>query len=83
MRSSHGSTAGRRRAGVLLLVLAGSATVTIDGLPQIVHGGEAVMIEKRRARRIEAGADGVRYLTVHRRRAGLQIRPATGRQAHS
>jgi quercetin dioxygenase-like cupin family protein/hemerythrin-like domain-containing protein len=68
---------------VLLLVLGGSATVTIDGDAQTVHAGEAVLVEKGRSRRIEAGSEGVRYLTVHRRRAGLQISSAAARRTPS
>ena len=64
---------------VLVLVLAGSATISIDGIPLEVRSGEAVCVEKGRTRRIVAGPDGVRYLSVHRRRGRLQIAPAPGR----
>ena len=64
---------------VLLVVLAGSATVTIDGEAQLVEPGEVVVIEKGSARRITAGPDGVRYLTVHTRRGPLQISRALRR----
>jgi mannose-6-phosphate isomerase-like protein (cupin superfamily) len=63
---------------VLLLVLGGSATVTIDGTPNAVHAGDALILEKGRSRSIAAGPEGVRYLSVHRRRAPLQIAPAPG-----
>lgn len=67
---------------VLVLVLAGSAIVTIDGTPHPVQAGDVVIVVKGLSRRIAAGADGVRYLSVHRRRAPLQInpvnRPTTG-----
>jgi hypothetical protein len=33
----------------------------------------AVLVEKGRARAIEAGAEGLRYLAVHVRRAPLQL----------
>jgi quercetin dioxygenase-like cupin family protein len=58
---------------VLVLVLAGSAIVTIDGVPHAVHAGDVVIAEKGLARRIDAGVEGVRYLSVHRRPAPLQI----------
>jgi quercetin dioxygenase-like cupin family protein len=61
---------------VLLVVLAGSATVTIDGDSQLVDAGEAIALEKGSSRRIAAGPEGVRYLSVHLRRAPLQISPA-------
>ena len=58
---------------VLVVVLAGSATVTLDGEPHGVGAGRALVVEKGRRRRIDAGPAGVRYLSVHRRRGGLQI----------
>ena len=58
---------------VILLVLAGAATVTIEGEPHVVHAGDALIIEKGRSRSISADRDGVRYLSIHRRRAPLQI----------
>jgi len=61
---------------VLLVVLEGSATVTVDGEEDVVHAGHAVTIRKGSVRRIVAGAGGVRYLTVHVRRSPLQIAPA-------
>ena len=61
---------------VLVVVLAGSATVTVDGEPQPLEAGQAMTVEKRRTRRIVAGPDGVRYLSVHIRRPPIQISPA-------
>lgn len=58
---------------VVLVVVAGSATVAISGEPHTVHAGEALVIEKGRKRSISAGPDGVRYLSVHRRRGPLQV----------
>lgn len=34
---------------------------------------QTVLVEKGRSRRIEAGQDGIRYLSVHLRRPGLQL----------
>ncbi len=64
---------------VLVLVLAGSAFVTIDSTPHEMHAGNVVIVKKGLARRITAGAEGVRYLSVHRRRAPLQITPSNRR----
>ena len=64
---------------VLVVVLDGSAIVTIDGVTHAAHAGEAVLLEKGRRRSIEAGPAGVRYLTVHLRREPLQIRSSKGR----
>ena len=58
---------------VLLVVLAGSATITVDGEAQLVEPGQVIVIEKGSARQITAGTDGVRYLSVHTRRGPLQI----------
>jgi quercetin dioxygenase-like cupin family protein len=64
---------------VLVLVLAGSACVTIDSTPHEMHAGDVVIVKKGLSRRITAGAEGVRYLSVHRRRAPLQITPSNRR----
>jgi quercetin dioxygenase-like cupin family protein len=58
---------------VILVVLSGDATVTLDGRPHPVRAGQAVVLEKGRARSLAAGPEGVRYLSIHRRRAPLQI----------
>lgn len=63
---------------VLIFVAAGSATVTVDGEAQELRAGQAIIIEKGRRRSITAGAHGVRYLSVHRRRPPLQIRSRQG-----
>jgi quercetin dioxygenase-like cupin family protein len=59
---------------VLYAVLDGSATLTVDGEPHELRAGEATVVEKGRARGLVAGGDGIRYLTCHLRRGGLQIR---------
>jgi len=64
---------------VLVVVLAGSATVSVDGDEHELTVGDATIIAKGRRRKIEAGRDGVRYLSVHRRRAPLQISPTPAR----
>jgi quercetin dioxygenase-like cupin family protein len=61
---------------VILVVLSGTVTVTIDGKPHVVGAGEALVVEKGRRRGLSAGPGGVRYLSVHRRRAPLQIAPS-------
>jgi quercetin dioxygenase-like cupin family protein len=66
---------------VLVVVLAGSATISTDGDERELAAGEVAIIEKGRRRRISAGRGGVRYLSVHRRRAPLVIAPAPKRDA--
>jgi quercetin dioxygenase-like cupin family protein len=58
---------------VLLVVVAGSGRITVDGDGNELRPGLAVLVEKGRARAIEAAAEGLRYLSVHVRRALLQL----------
>jgi mannose-6-phosphate isomerase-like protein (cupin superfamily) len=58
---------------VLLITIAGSGTVVIDGHGYALHGHRAFLIPKGARRRITAGASGLRYVSVHRRRGPLQI----------
>jgi quercetin dioxygenase-like cupin family protein len=62
---------------VVLVVLDGSGTVVLDGHAHEVCAGNAVVVQKGARRGLIAGPDGIRYLTVHRRRGGLQIAPAS------
>jgi quercetin dioxygenase-like cupin family protein len=64
---------------VLLVVVAGSVSVTIDDDPPHDLAAPAALLVACGARRaIRAGADGARYLSVHRRRGPLQIAPRPG-----
>lgn len=58
---------------VLLVVLDGSGTVTVDQRERAVHPGHALLIARGSRRAIRAGPDGLRYLSVHRRRGPLQL----------
>ena len=58
---------------VLLVVLDGGGVVSVDGAPHAVSAGDAVVLPRGTRRSIGAGDDGIRYLTVHRRRGGLEI----------
>jgi quercetin dioxygenase-like cupin family protein len=60
---------------VVVVVLAGSGTAVLDGEEHPVRSGHAVVIPQGTARAIVAGPDGIRYLSLHRRRGGLQIEP--------
>jgi quercetin dioxygenase-like cupin family protein len=60
---------------VMLVVVAGSATVADDGGEHVVAAGQACIVPKGAARAITAGPDGVRYLSLHRRRPPLQLTP--------
>lgn len=61
---------------VLYVVVAGSATLTVDGEPRELEAGEATIVAKGSRRALAAGPDGVRYLTAHIRRGGLEIKRA-------
>jgi len=64
---------------VLLFIVAGAATITVDGEASELPTGRALIVPKGRRRRITAGPCGVRYLSVHLRRPPLQIQPALTR----
>lgn len=59
---------------VLYVVLVGSATLRVDGEPQELGAGEATIVDKGTRRALVAGPDGVRYLTAHTRRGGLELK---------
>jgi quercetin dioxygenase-like cupin family protein len=59
---------------VLVFVHEGSLTIVLDGVERELPAGRALIVEKGARRRLVAGREGVRYLTAHRRRGGLQIR---------
>jgi len=65
---------------VLLVCLDGTGTLTLEGAPARLRPRHAVLIPKGARRAVEAGPDGIRYLTVHLRRGGLQIQPRGARQ---
>lgn len=58
---------------VLLVVVEGAAIVTVDGREHDLAGAVALLVPAGASRSIRAGAGGVRYLSVHRRRGPLQI----------
>jgi mannose-6-phosphate isomerase-like protein (cupin superfamily) len=60
---------------VFLLVLGGSAALDLDGRAHELRAGTAVLIAKGVVRRLVAGPEGVRYVSVHRRRPPLAISP--------
>ncbi len=59
---------------VLLVAVAGAGTVGTPDDPQPLAEGNLVWLPHGSTRNITAGADGLSYLTVHRRRPGLQIK---------
>ena len=61
---------------VLIIVLGGHGNAIVDGEPHDLAAGSALLIPRGTRRRITAGATGLRYLSVHRRRGPLQIQAA-------
>lgn len=59
---------------VLLHVLAGSGTLWAELGELELAAGALVWLPRRARRQIDAGPEGLRYMTVHRRKQGLQIR---------
>ncbi|MFJ2419849.1 hypothetical protein [Streptomyces brevispora] len=62
---------------VLLVVLAGSGRLTPggDGTPLDLTPTTVTWLPRTSRRALAAGPDGLAYLTVHRRRPGLTIKP--------
>lgn len=58
---------------VLLLVLAGGGTLTAPDGTHPLDRGALVWLPHGSTRALTAGAEGLTYLTVHRRRPGLRI----------
>jgi quercetin dioxygenase-like cupin family protein len=58
---------------VAIVVLEGSGTLTVDGAEHDLRAGSLAIVPRGAARSIVAGPDGLRCLTVHRRRGGLGI----------
>jgi mannose-6-phosphate isomerase-like protein (cupin superfamily) len=59
---------------VLYVVVAGSLMLTVDGESRALGAGEATIVDKGARRALVAGRDGVRYLTAHTRRGGLELK---------
>lgn len=56
---------------VIVTCLRGSGTITINREQIDVESGSIVLIRQGSERVIQAGADGMVYTTVHRKRGGL------------
>lgn len=56
---------------VLIHVVSGSGTLTTARGPVALSPGDVVWLPRRSRRQFDAGPDGLRYLTVHRRKRPL------------
>jgi quercetin dioxygenase-like cupin family protein len=59
---------------VLYVVVSGRAQLIVEGEAHELSAGEALIVEKGARRALVAGPDGVRYLTAHTRRGGLELK---------
>ncbi|MBT2439580.1 hypothetical protein J7E93_05475 [Streptomyces sp. ISL-36] len=66
---------------VLLLVVEGEGTLVTTEEPLALAEGTLTWLPHGSTRALVAGERGMSYLTVHRRRPGLRIRPAPSRDA--
>ena len=57
----------------MIVVVAGGGVATLDGVAHEVHSGHAVVCRRGQRRSLAAGPEGIRYLSVHLRRGGLEI----------
>jgi quercetin dioxygenase-like cupin family protein len=60
---------------VAIVGLAGSGRLVVDGAEHRLEAGTLAIVPRGATRSVVAGAEGLRCLTVHRRRGGLQIAP--------
>lgn len=58
---------------VAVVAIAGSGTLTVDGTDHPLVAGSLAIVPRGATRSVVAGADGLRCLTVHRRRGGLAL----------
>jgi quercetin dioxygenase-like cupin family protein len=65
---------------VLLLVVAGDGDLATTDESTHLSPGTLLWLPRGSVRSLCAGQDGMSYLTAHRRRPGMQIRPAPPRR---
>jgi quercetin dioxygenase-like cupin family protein len=58
---------------VALLALAGSGTLVVDGREHLLPAGSLAIVPRGATREVVAGPEGLRCLSLHRRRGGLAI----------
>ena len=58
---------------VALVVLSGSGTLTVNGTEHVLEPGTLAIVPRGASRSLVASADGLRCVTVHRRRGGLGL----------
>ena len=70
---------------VLLVIVAGGGTLVVDGGQIALRAPQLLLIPRGASRGVEAGPEGLRYVSAHLRREGLvKLRPAPpGRRARA
>lgn len=63
---------------MLLVVLEGAGRVRVGGGDIVLSPSTVVWLPRTSRRALSAGPDGLTYLTVHRRRPGLAVKPPGG-----
>ena len=58
---------------VAVVAIAGSGTLSVAGTAHVLAAGTLAIVPRGATRSIVAGQDGLRCLTVHRRRGGLGL----------
>jgi quercetin dioxygenase-like cupin family protein len=66
-------THANREVDVVVIVVEGNGRLCLDGTDHALAPNVLAVIPKGIERSVSAGPDGLSYLTVHRRRAGLGI----------
>jgi quercetin dioxygenase-like cupin family protein len=61
---------------VLIVVREGEGELTVDGVGHVLTVSTVAVVQKGAERSITAGPPGLAYLSIHRRRSPLTIRPA-------
>jgi quercetin dioxygenase-like cupin family protein len=67
---------------VAIVVIEGSGSLTVDGVGYDVRAGTLAVVPRGATRSIVAVADGLRCVTVHRRRGGLGVTDLRARAAN-
>lgn len=62
---------------VLVVVLTGAVTATVDGADQHLHPHDAALLPRGARRALRAGDAGARYLSIHAARPPFGIGPRT------
>jgi quercetin dioxygenase-like cupin family protein len=63
---------------VAIVALAGAGTLVVDGAEHALLAGTLAIVPRGAARSVTAGPEGLRCLSIHRRRGGLGVTRVRG-----